>query len=107
MNKENEMSELRTRIEVLINERKGTDYVVSEIGKSEPASSEMIAELVSVVCTLEKEKADLEENAENLALALNQIAAAYYDLRSRKSLRDRIISCFRKKAFIYKGQVIK
>lgn len=99
------MSDLRTEIEALINEGKGTDYVIAELKK--PASSEMIAELASLVCMLEKEKADLEERAENLAMALNQISAAYDDLRNRKSLGNRIISRFRKRTLIYKGSAIK
>ena len=101
------MSYFRTGIEALINEGKGTDYVIDEIKKSASSSSETIAELVSLVCTLEKENADLKENADDLATALNQIAMAYDDLRSRKSLRDRILSCFRKRTVIYKGQAIK
>ena len=98
------MSEFRTQIEALINSKKDTDYIISSLGVKAESSSEMkdtmIAELVSLVCTLEDEKNELEENCHNLALALDQVTATLEEFhlkhRERKSLWSRISSCFNK-----------
>lgn len=98
------MSEFRTQIEALVNSRKGTDYIVSSLGVTAESSPEMkdtmITELVSLVCTLEDEKNELEENCNNLATALNQVTAAFEEHYSkyaeRKSLWRRLFLCFDK-----------
>ena len=98
------MSEFRTQIEALINSKKDTDYIISSLGVTADSSSEMkdtmIAELVSLVCALEDEKSELEENCHNLAMALDQVTATLEEFQSKhrekKSLWRRISSCFNK-----------
>lgn len=98
------MTEFRTQIEALINSKKGTDYIISSLGVTAESSSEMkdtmISELVSLVCTLEDEKNELEENCHNLAMALEQVTVAFEEHYSkyaeRKSLWRRIFLCFNK-----------
>lgn len=98
------MSEFRKQIEALINSKKGTEYIISSLGVTSESSSEMkdtmITELVSLVCTLEDEKNELEENCNNLAMALNQVTATLEEFHSKysekKSLWRRISSCFHK-----------
>ena len=92
------MSDFRTQIESLINSKKGTDYVISSLGVTAESSSEMkdtmITELVSLVCILEDENNELEENCNNLATALNQVTATLEEFHSKyiekKSLWKRI-----------------
>ena len=96
------MSEFRKQIEALINSKKGTEYIISSLGVTSESSSEMkdtmITELISLVCTLEDEKNELEENCNNLAMALNQVTAAFEEFYSKhtkkKSLWKRISICF-------------
>ena len=96
------MTEFRTQIEALINSKKGTDYIISSLGVTAESSSEMkdtmISKLVSLVCALEGEKNELEENCHNLALALDQVAATLEEIHSKhtekKSLWKRISLCF-------------
>ena len=96
------MSEFRKQIEALINSKKGTEYIISSLGVTSESSSEMkdtmITELVSLVCALEDEKNELEENCHNLAMALNQVTATLEELhskhREKKSLWNRISLCF-------------
>ena len=98
------MSDFRTQIEALINSKKGTEYIISSLGVTTESTSEMkdrmITELVSLVCTLEDEKNELEENCNNLAMALNQVTATLEEFHSKhtekKSLWRRISSCFHK-----------
>ena len=98
------MTEFRTQIEALINSKKDTDYIISSLGVTAESSSEMkdtmISKLVSLVCTLEGEKNELEENCHNLAMALEQVTAAFEEHYSkyaeRKSLWRRIFLCFNK-----------
>ena len=96
------MSEFRKQIEALINSKRGTNYIISALGVTAEASSEMkdmmITELVSLVCALEDEKIELEENCNNLAMALDQVTAAFEEFYSKhtekKSLWRRISLCF-------------
>ena len=98
------MSEFRKQIEALINSKKGTEYIISSLGVTTESTSEMknrmITELVSLVCTLEDEKNELEENCNNLAMALNQVTATLEEFHSKynenKSLWRRISSWFNK-----------
>ena len=98
------MSEFRTQIEALINSKKGTEYIISSLGVTADSSSEMkdtmITELVSLVCALEDEKNELEENCHNLAMAFDQATATLEELhskhREKKSLWRRISLCFNK-----------
>ena len=98
------MSDFRTQIEALINSKKGTDYIISSLGVTAESSSEMkdtmITELVYLVCTLEDEKNELEENCHNLAMTLNQVTATLEEFNSKyiekKSLWKRISSFFNK-----------
>ena len=96
------MSEFRKQIEALINSKKGTEYIISSLGVTADSSSEMkdamITELVSLVCALEDEKNELEENCHNLAMALDQVTATLEEFQSKhrekKSLWRRISLCF-------------
>ena len=96
------MPEFRTEIEALINSKKDTDYIISSLGLTAESSSgtkdTMITELVSLVSTLENEKNKLEEKCNNLAMALDQITAAFGEFcskhREKKSLWRRISLCF-------------
>ena len=96
------MSEFRKQIEALINSKKGTEYIISSLGVTTESTSEMkdrmITELVSLVCTLEDEKNELEENCNNLAMALEQVTATLEEFHSKylekKSLWKRISFCF-------------
>lgn len=96
------MSEFRKQIEALINSKKGTEYIISSLGVTSESSSEMkdtmITELVSLVCMLEDEKNELEENCNNLAMALNQVTVTLEEFHSKysekKSLWKRISLCF-------------
>lgn len=98
------MSDFRTQIEALINSKKGTEYIISSLGVTDGSSSDMkdtlITELVSLVCTLEGEKNELEENCHNLAMALDQVTATLEEFHSKyiekKSLWRRISSFFNK-----------
>lgn len=98
------MSDFRTQIEALINSKKDADYIISSLGVTADSSSEMksmmITELVSLICTLEDEKNELEENCNNLAMALNQVTATLEEFHSKysekKSLWRRISSWFNK-----------
>lgn len=98
------MTEFRTQIEALINSKKDTDYIISSLGVTAESSPEMkdtmISKLVSLVCTLEGEKNELEENCHNLAMALEQVTAAFEEHYSKyvekKSLWRRIFLCFNK-----------
>ena len=92
--KEQGMSELRTKIEKLMNSGKGTDYVIASLMASGDSSSEMpdmmVHELISLVCILEKEKKELEENNNDL-VALEQVTASYaslYGMQKEKTDKD-------------------
>lgn len=80
------MSELRKKIETLVNSGKGKGYVISSLalsGENSPEKKDQIIKaLVDLACSQKEKVNGLEEKYNDHALTLNQVTAAYEEFCS-------------------------